>query len=56
LVANCFGDRWTYIEITAFLWVLTAASIRAMELTESESGAQSKDALAAATNPYLAYR
>jgi putative inorganic carbon (hco3(-)) transporter len=31
MVANCFGDRWTYIEITSVLWVLVAAAIRATE-------------------------
>jgi O-antigen ligase len=31
LVANCFGDRWTYLEITGLLWVLVAAAIRATQ-------------------------
>jgi O-antigen ligase len=33
LVANCFGDRWTYLEITGLLWVLVAAAIRATQFT-----------------------
>jgi len=33
MVANFFGDRWTYLEITGLLWVLVAAAIRANELT-----------------------
>ncbi len=37
LIANCFGDRWTYVEINGLLWVLTGASVRAIELTESAS-------------------
>jgi O-antigen ligase len=36
LVSNCFGDRWTYLEITSMLWVLFAAAIRATEFTLSE--------------------
>ena len=36
LVANIFGDRWTYIEITGLLWVLVAAAIRASEFTLQE--------------------
>ena len=32
LVANFFGDRWTYLEITGLLWVLIAAAARAIEL------------------------
>jgi O-antigen ligase len=37
MVANCFGDRWTYLEITGLLWVLVAIAIRATELTLSET-------------------
>lgn len=35
LVANFFGDRWTYLEITGLLWVLVAATARALQLTTS---------------------
>jgi O-antigen ligase len=35
MVANCFGDRWTYLEITGLLWVLVAAAIRATQFTLS---------------------
>jgi O-antigen ligase len=31
-IANLFGDRWTYLEITGLLWVLVAAALRAAEL------------------------
>jgi putative inorganic carbon (hco3(-)) transporter len=37
MIANCFGDRWTYLEITGLLWILVAAAIRATELTLSEA-------------------
>jgi len=33
MIANCFGDRWTYLEITGLLWVLVATAIRATEFT-----------------------
>jgi putative inorganic carbon (hco3(-)) transporter len=33
LVTNCFGDRWTYLEISGPLWVLMAACVRANQLT-----------------------
>jgi O-antigen ligase len=57
VVANFFGDRWTYLEITGLLWVLVGAAIRATHLTEPESvqeaaSIDSTDAL----DPYLAYR
>lgn len=35
IVANCFGDRWTYVEINGLLWVLTGATVRASQLAES---------------------
>jgi putative inorganic carbon (HCO3(-)) transporter len=34
IVANCFGDRWTYLEINGLLWVITGAAVRANELAE----------------------
>ena len=34
LVANCFGDRWTYVEINGLLWILTAATLRASQISE----------------------
>jgi putative inorganic carbon (HCO3(-)) transporter len=56
IVANCFGDRWTYLEITALLWVLVAAAIRAMLLTESEMTESGQLESASAVNPHMAYR
>ncbi len=56
LVANCFGDRWTYLEITALLWVLVAAALRATEF----SAAQADGSAPAVKEPmdmrYMAYR
>jgi putative inorganic carbon (HCO3(-)) transporter len=36
LVSNCFGDRWTYLEITGPVFVLVAAAIRANQFTAQE--------------------
>jgi O-antigen ligase len=36
IVANCFGDRWTYLEITGPLFVLVGAAVRAAQLTAPE--------------------
>lgn len=40
IVANCFGDRWTYIEINGLLWVLAGAVMRAQQLTALEPVAE----------------
>jgi putative inorganic carbon (HCO3(-)) transporter len=57
IVANFFGDRWTYLEITALLWVLVAAAIRATLLTESEPMTESAQIdSTVAINPHMAYR
>jgi putative inorganic carbon (hco3(-)) transporter len=56
IVANFFGDRWTYLEITAPLWVLVAAAIRATLLTESEPMTELAEIDSAAINPHMAYR
>jgi putative inorganic carbon (HCO3(-)) transporter len=57
IIANCFGDRWTYLEITGLLWVLVGTAIRATQLAETVPLAE--EAAASPThviNPYLAYR
>jgi putative inorganic carbon (HCO3(-)) transporter len=36
MVANCFGDRWSYLEITGLLFVLVGAAVRATQLTAEE--------------------
>ncbi len=57
VIANCFGDRWTYLEITAPLWVLVGAAIRATELTEADPNSESAEVDSSnAINPYMAYR
>jgi len=57
IVANCFGDRWTYLEITGLLWVLAGAAIRATHLKESGPLAAPAEADSANTiNPYMLYR
>lgn len=57
ILANCFGDRWTYLEVTAPLWVLFAAGIRALHLTEETPVTESSSVDSAiAINPHMAYR
>ena len=43
IVTNLFGDRWTYIEITAPVWVLVSAALRAWNFTLAESAPTSED-------------
>lgn len=57
MVANFFGDRWTYVEITALLWVLVAAAIRANQLEASPTEVSTEITVPGMIkNPYLAYR
>jgi O-antigen ligase len=37
VVANAFGDRWTYIEETGFMWAIAAMAIRAKMLIDEEN-------------------
>ena len=37
IIANFFGDRWTYLEITGLLWVMIGAGVRANQLMELEN-------------------
>lgn len=57
IVANLFGDRWTYLEITGLLWALFAAATRAEELLGSGEPAEKAKAITAPVrNPYLVHR
>ncbi len=57
IILNCFGDRWTYLEINGLLWALIGTATVAVHLTEPESTAQAvlPDTVHA-VNPYMAYR
>jgi putative inorganic carbon (HCO3(-)) transporter len=56
-VANLFGDRWTYLEITGMLWILIGTAVRADLLSQTESSAEETGVAAAIPiNPYMAYR
>lgn len=57
MVANFFGDRWTYLEITGLLWVVTAAALRAIEFSAAEPVALTEDVgPAVGVNPYMVFR
>lgn len=45
-VANCFGDRWTYVEISGLLFILVGAAVRATQLTASKEVAESPQLVA----------
>jgi O-antigen ligase len=56
IIANCFGDRWTYLEITGPLWVLVGTAICATHMPESKPATELTADASAAINPYLVYR
>jgi putative inorganic carbon (HCO3(-)) transporter len=57
IVANFFGDRWTYIEITGLLWVLVATALRASELAAAvEVGGVESKAVGVAVPRHMAWR
>ncbi len=57
IVANCFGDRWTYLEINGLLWVLFGTAVRAKELIKLEvPGEEAESSMPVMGLPYAAYR
>jgi putative inorganic carbon (hco3(-)) transporter len=58
IVANCFGDRWTYLEITGLLWVLIGTAARAMQFSKAEPATETAaiGRPPVMTNPYMIYR
>jgi O-antigen ligase len=55
IVANFFGDRWTYLEINGLLWVLVATALRAGEL-EQTAPAAGAEKVALPLPPHMAWR
>jgi O-antigen ligase len=45
MVANAFGDRWTYIEVTGFTLVIAAMAIRGRMIAGEESGVEQNAAI-----------
>jgi len=57
IIANFFGDRWTYLEITGPLWVLVGAAVCATHMPEEKPATElTADDSTTAINPYLVYR
>jgi O-antigen ligase len=57
IIANFFGDRWTYLEITGPLWVLVGAALCATHMPEENPATElTAEESTAAVNPYLVYR
>ena len=58
LILNCFGDRWTYLEIHGLTWVLFGAATRAKQLVQAEAipEEQQSTELVSPLPAYLAYR
>jgi putative inorganic carbon (HCO3(-)) transporter len=56
ILANCFGDRWTYLEINGLLWVLMAAVVRANQLTDSAPRIEGEAADSLSIPSHLAWR
>ena len=45
MAANCFGDRWTYLQVAGYMWVIAGLVARALAL---ESAAAADEATASA--------
>jgi O-antigen ligase len=57
IVANFFGDRWTYLEITGPLWVLVGTAACAIHMPEHKPTTElTADDSISTVNPYLVYR
>ena len=54
VITNCFGDRWTYVEINGMLWLLVGTALRADQLT-SQSDTRTEQLPATRLPPRYAY-
>jgi O-antigen ligase len=44
MVANSFGDRWTYLQVGGYMWVIAGLVARAMTLESAEAAAEASAA------------
>lgn len=53
IVANCFGDRWTFLQVNGYMWVIVGLVCRARELekTEQATVCEELEALPAVAEP-----
>jgi len=57
LIANFFGDRWTYLEITGQLWVMVGTAICALQIErEGAVVTETEESPTVGMTPYWAYR
>ena len=58
LILNCFGDRWTYLEIQGLTWVLFGAATRAKQLSQADAVPMQESIPGESSSmpAYLAYR
>lgn len=52
VITNCFGDRWTYLEINGLLWLLFGTALRADQLTERPDLSVSEPTHPVEVSPY----
>jgi len=45
-IANFFGDRWTFLQVNGYMWVIAGMVVRGLMLEESRSPAAAEDQVA----------
>lgn len=40
LAANCFGDRWTFLQVNGYMWVLAGLVAHARQIETSQAGSE----------------
>jgi hypothetical protein len=53
MVVNAFGDRWSYIQVDSYWWILMALVCRACQL-ETEDQAEGRDEAVVGLEPQIA--
>jgi hypothetical protein len=44
VIVNFFGDRWTYLQVNGFLWVILGLAARGLQLINQEKESQEEAA------------
>jgi O-antigen ligase len=52
LVVNFFGDRWTFLQVNGFLWVLLGLAARGLHLVSQENESHEDEGMAMESEEY----
>jgi hypothetical protein len=52
-VANCFGDRWTFLQVNGYMWIIAGMVAQGLTLETKKKTAGESPEMASASKPLV---